>query len=93
MLTTNLQSSSIKTALTKTFDGDHPCRMCNRIAAGKQEEKKADLPLQIKKLEFIAEQPAFIFVAPRDFDFAPVVTLSLAGLTYQPAVPPPRASA
>lgn len=90
MLATNLQSETVGAALTKTFDGQHPCKMCNQISAGKQAEKKADLPLQIKKLEFISERPAFVFIAPQEFRLAPILLSELDGLNRQPSVPPPR---
>jgi hypothetical protein len=90
MLAKNLQTESVSVAITKTFDGEHPCKMCKQISAGKQAEKKSELPLQIKKLEFVSERPVFIFVAPQDFRLAPVLLAPLDGLTHRPSVPPPR---
>lgn len=93
MLSQNLQSDSVATAISKTFDGAHPCKMCQRIAAGKQDEKKADLPLQVKKLEFVTDRPILVFSAPTDFCLVQVTTHSPDGLTHRPAVPPPRTAA
>ncbi len=93
MLTKNLQTESVASAITKTFDGEHPCKMCKQISAGKKAEKKADLPLQIKKLEFVSQRPVFVFAAPQDFQLVPVLLSSLDGLTHRPTVPPPRSLA
>lgn len=90
MLATNLQTESVGTALTKTFDGAHPCKLCKQISSGKQSEKKSDLPLQIKKLEFVSQSPAIIFVAPQDSHPVPELVFSVDGLTHRPPVPPPR---
>jgi hypothetical protein len=92
MLAKNLQTESVGTALTKTFDGQHPCKMCKQISAGKQAEKQSELPLQIKKLEFVSERPAFVFIAPQEFRLAPIFLPELDGLTHRPSVPPPRSS-
>ena len=93
MLTKNLQTESVAAAITKTFDGEHPCKICKQISAGKNAEKKADLPLQIIKLEFVSVRPVFVFAAPRDFQLVPVFLSSLDGLTHRPSVPPPRSFA
>jgi hypothetical protein len=90
MLTANLQVDSVGTAITKTFDGEHPCQMCHEISAGKKAEKNAELPLQIKKLEFVSERPVFVFVAPQDIHLAPVLLSAGNGLTHRPSLPPPR---
>lgn len=93
MLATNLQTESVGEAISKTFDGEHPCKMCKQISAGKKAEKKSELPLQIKKLEFINERPVLVFTAPQDFQLAPVFLSELDGLSHQPSVPPPRSLA
>jgi hypothetical protein len=90
MLVNNLQTESVSQAFTKTFNGAHPCKMCKQISAGKTAEKKSELPLQIKKLEFVSERPAFVFAAPQCFRLAAVLVFSIDGLTHRPSVPPPR---
>lgn len=90
MLATNLQSESVSDAITKTFDGQNPCKMCKEISAGKKAEQKSELPLQLKKLEFVTERLGFVFSAPQDFRLAPGLFSELDGLTHRPSVPPPR---
>ncbi len=93
MLAKNLQTESVSDAITKTFDGQNPCKMCKQISAGKTAEKQSELPLQIKKLEFVTERPVFVFAAPQDFRLAPALVFSIDGLTHRPSVPPPRSLA
>lgn len=93
MLAQNLQTESVTAALTKTFDGEHPCKMCKQISAGKKAEKKSELPLQLKKVEFVNDPPVFVFAAPQDFRLAPVLLSELDGLNHPPSVPPPRSPA
>ena len=90
MLATNLQSDSVGEAITKTFDGAHPCKLCKQISSGKQSEKQSDLSLQIKKLEFVSQSPTIIFVAPQDLHPVPELVFLVDGLLHRPPVPPPR---
>lgn len=90
MLAKNLQTESVGEAITKTFDGAHPCNLCKQISVGKASEKKSEVPFQIKKLEFVSERPVFVFAAPREFRLVIELFSSLDGLTHLPSVPPPR---
>jgi hypothetical protein len=90
MLADNLQTESVATAITKTFDGENPCRMCHQISEGKKTEKQSEVPLQIKKLEFITERPALVLAAPTRFTLAPEYSDFLNGQLPRPPVPPPR---
>lgn len=90
MLRTNLQSETVGTAITKTFDGQNPCKMCKQISAGKTAEKQSDLPLQIKKLEFVSQRPAWLILAPQDFQLLPESACIYWSISQQPPVPPPR---
>lgn len=92
MLAKNLRTETVAVAITKTFDGQNPCKMCLQISEGKKTEKKAELPLQVKKLEFITERPVLVFAAPMAFRLAPVCFSELEGVHHQPSVPPPRAA-
>ena len=90
MLAKNLQTESVGEAITKTFDGAHPCKMCKQISAGKKAEKKADLTLQIKKLEFVSIRPAWLILAPQEFQTVPETALNFESIPHRPSVPPPR---
>lgn len=90
MLTKNLQTESVGAAIAKTFDGEHPCKMCKQISAGKKAEKQADLPLQIKKLEFVSIRPTWLILAPQVFEVLPEAAFHFESISHRPSVPPPR---
>lgn len=46
-------ASSFRTALVTTFDGQHPCKLCQVVQAGKSAGETAKLPLKQSKLEII----------------------------------------
>jgi len=94
MLADNLRDGTVTEAVSKTFDGEHPCAMCKHISEGKQAEKKSDaLDLKVKKLEFAAEQAGFTFVAPSAFQLLPSFHSKADSFLDTPPVPPPRAFA
>ena len=84
------QDAPLIQAVTKTFDGKHPCSLCKQIATGKRSEKKSDYSFDCSKLEFRYVPVAFVFRAPTSF--WEVVPLNAEGdlLAYAPALPPPR---
>ncbi len=91
MLADNLRDGSVAEAVSKTFDGEHPCAMCKQIAQDKKSEKKSDaLQLKLKKIELASVQNAFVFTAPTDFWLHPLLNLATDSETEAPLVPPPR---
>ena len=91
MLADNLQTDTFSGALTKTFDGKHPCTMCNEIATAKKSERKSDLPNLSKKLEFTSERPMFVFSAPTEYHLLIATSEPLASWSEAPPTPPPLA--
>lgn len=90
MLATNLRSSSFEVAVSKTFDGRHPCGLCKAISSGKQAEKKTELPAPLKQLEFVSARPVFVFTPPQDFCLMGGHVFAAPLLSSPPPVPPPR---
>jgi hypothetical protein len=90
MLADNLQSGSIREAVTKTFDGKHPCCLCKAIAAGKQSEKKTDFSLQSQKLEFPLLKENFVLVAPSRFEVFSAADSFAKSFSQKPLLQPPR---
>jgi hypothetical protein len=90
MLAKNLQSASWYQAVERTFDGKHPCCLCRQIAAAKQSEKKSDLQVEVKKLDFSYTNFGFVFCPPSHFYEVPALDDAAASLTRAPSVPPPR---
>ena len=49
MLISRSLSASVVEALDSTFDGQHPCRMCEAISSGKQTEERSQKELELLK--------------------------------------------
>ena len=90
MLVENLHSYSFQAAVIRTFDGKHPCRLCCQIAEGKKSEKKTEVPVEIKKLEFVQLTVPIILTAPRMLDLELRSDTAAHSLTHRPLSPPPR---
>ncbi len=90
MLAENLSCSSVSQAVSRTFDGKHPCPLCKAIAASKKTEKKKDSAPQLQKLEFplATENPA-LPIPPR-FEAPPLSAAFPKVHIQSPPVPPPR---
>ena len=65
MLAANLTTENFSSAVSQTFDGDHPCPLCKAISAGKKSEKKSEALTLKLKLEFPPLAEAFALVAPK----------------------------
>jgi hypothetical protein len=90
MLAENLHSTSWQQAVERTFDGQHPCCLCRQIAAAKKAEKKSDVQLEIKKLDYSYSNFEFVFCPPAYFYEISAADDSATSLTRAPSVPPPR---
>lgn len=93
MLAENLHTSSLPKAIACTFDGKHPCCLCKEIAKNKQSEKKSDLQVELRKLEFFVTQFEFDFCPPSGFRELRAMDQSGPLLAHAPPKPPPRGDA
>jgi hypothetical protein len=93
------QRDSLRTALSKTFDGRHPCALCLKVREGSQEENRQQQRAPWDKLERMPEVlwqlnrvsvPAAPTAANEQPFFAPQF---YSDFTDSPPTPPPRASA
>ena len=90
MLADNLSCGSVSQAVSRTFDGEHPCPLCKAIAAGKKSEKKKDSTLQLQKFEFPLANENPSLASPLQFE-APLPAIAFFKVHIQrPPVPPPR---
>jgi hypothetical protein len=90
MLAQNLHVDSFTEAVTRTFDGKHPCNLCKAIAAGKSSEKKAEFTAPLMRFEFPPAPRCPAVIAPDRFVRLPLVNESAESLSQQPPTPPPR---
>jgi hypothetical protein len=90
MLVTRASNGSLIEAVKLTFDGAHPCALCERIEAGRKGEKQQEnsaLPLKIE----LFYEPRPIAVQPSVLQNSVTLTSLVAQIRRQPpAIPPPR---
>ncbi len=92
MLAGNLSSTSFHEAVTKTFDGKHPCPLCKAVEAGKNSEHKADFTFDAFKPEFPLNAEVLAPCAPTAFQLYPSRNFFAKSLFLKPLTPPPRGS-
>lgn len=91
------QDGSIASGLAKTFDGAHPCAICNAVKKGiegEQEKAPSIPPTKLKQLVYIIgkemellkpEQPPVAGVPRPDYSSA-----KFSSITLEPALSPPK---
>lgn len=91
MLAGNLRTYPVAEAVSRTFDGKHPCCLCKAIAAGKKSEQKAEILLPMSKFEFLPTPNRIVLMAPDHFTLLPLASDCFAeAVPLQPPTPPPR---
>jgi len=77
-------------AIAQTFDGAHPCSLCNVVSKGKNSEKKQDLRSSSPKIDMMCAPLANRITHPFvPFEYAMRDCFSFE-LGRSPPVPPPR---
>ena len=90
MLANNLRSDSFATAVSKTFDGEHPCPLCKAIAAGKKSEKRSAAIAPTLKMEFPPVADRLILNPPAQFTKLTAPDFFAESIPSKPPLPPPR---
>lgn len=91
MFAGHVRTESVPVALTRTFDGKHPCLICKVVRDGKSAEEKSPVQSSVKKLEPVPLNPgkATVFVIAKALPVSQVVAIWI-GRGESPPVPPPR---
>jgi hypothetical protein len=92
--TYSTQDGSVLAGAKKTFDGEHPCNMCDSIKEAKKQEKKApEILSATKKIELFALQDASLLPVPvsAPFQFPLPRNLTAESRPHSPATPVPIA--
>ena len=94
MIVSYSRDASFAEAVSKTFDGKHPCSLCKVIQQGRAEEKKQDQqqtkPISKMDLGVIWQSVAFNF--DRDRERIPSPDLNALPRREEPPKPRPRCS-
>ncbi len=86
------RTDSVVSALVKTFDGKHTCRLCLAVGEGRRAERKSEESAPVRRLEFThvataASAPILLPPAPDLFPCPPSIP---PDRSEAPPVPPPR---
>ena len=84
------QVLSISEALSMTFDGQHPCKLCLRVQTGKQSQQKQESLNVETKLEYCYVRDFLILVAPPLVKSSTGFDDSWLFRSEAPPTPPPR---
>ncbi len=91
MVVERAQTASLSEALQTTFDGQHPCKLCKVVRAGKSSEKQSEQQLKLTKLEVAVPGEASLFVtAPEPAVVGPGQWVRPLIRSEVPPLPPPR---
>ncbi len=92
MLVNHLRSQSLATAVSQTFDGEHPCAMCKAIQKQKSSEKKSDFDIKPTRIDLL--NVGSIKIVPDDRFRQTMASADEFGpsLTQPPLLRPPRST-
>lgn len=77
-------------AISRTFDGAHPCALCHVVTKGKASEEKRKAQAQMPKIDIVVVVRE-IRLRTRDISFEyPSRSFVFAELRHSPPAPPPR---
>ena len=95
MLATNLRTCPFGEALTKTFDGKHPCSLCLAITEGHGKERKENQQKPDKGMKFDLDLPAenLMVSLPTPGGKQPDFATFTGSFRTKPPTPPPRSTA
>jgi hypothetical protein len=84
------QTENMENAWTKTFDGQHPCKLCKLLKEAKKTESKSETLKVEDKLEGTFFPGAALLHPPRPRQEFAAVTENAPGRIDAPPTPPPR---
>jgi hypothetical protein len=90
MLVTRVSNRPLIEAVKLTFDGAHPCALCEKIDAGRKGEKEQDRTALPLKIELFYQPSCVTLHPPIPQRWLTVPRLAAQIRTQPPATPPPR---
>ena len=88
----SMEAGSVTEGLAETFDGEHPCALCDVVKKGQQGEKKDAKFGAMKKLELFSNASTITVRAPlvSSIQVFRVMNATAVARLAPPPVPPPR---
>jgi hypothetical protein len=85
------KEAPLEVAVSKTFDGKHPCHICTFVKKGKESEQKRDMVKVKAKLDFWVPTREIVLPLPAvESDLLFASKFSLRSWLDGPPSPPPR---
>lgn len=92
MVVSFAQETSIQEAVTKTFNGKNPCRLCKLVREGQQSEKTKESLLPVLKIESLPCAAVFVLTPPVPLSSPTAPDETASPRAESPPSPPPRAA-
>lgn len=90
MIVNYSQSAPLTEAISMTFDGEHPCKLCLAVKEGRNSEKKQSLVKSEVKLDFLCMESVALLAPSFPFTLlSPAETFAFSRSDPPPG-PPPR---
>jgi hypothetical protein len=90
MVVNYAQSAPLGQALAKTFDGQHPCKLCKVVKNGQSTEKKQEAQKMEIKFEVFLSINCFTLYPPSLATPLAALAGKLSARFESPPLPPPR---
>lgn len=90
MIISYSQTATLSEAVSKTFDGKHPCRMCLAVKEGKKAESKESQLKPELKFDFLCMERSALQPPDLPFTLLPAESFDAATRCEAPPGPPPR---
>ena len=84
------QDSTLRKALVKTFDGQHPCQLCKVVRHGEKAAQDKGAPKPITKLDLFLGFKQITFFSSLRVSFQINSIAPMASRRDAPSVPPPK---
>jgi hypothetical protein len=94
MLTSYSNQAGLEEGLRKTFDGQHPCKLCERIAQSRPESTSTHVavtPIPPADLLWVFETVTARILPSGQNPLSPAVACLICAYRASPLLPPPRA--
>jgi hypothetical protein len=90
MIVENARRSDLGRALEQTFDGRHPCPLCQSIEKGRKSQREQDTQAPPGKLDLIHEAGDITLFSHWEFDRRHISGTFAQARPHRPLLEPPR---
>lgn len=93
MLIAHSKTTSLSEAISRTFDGKHPCKLCKVVQAGRERETDRQTILPSPRIPDLFCELRGVIVPPCQAELPQVTSAPrrLHSIAHRPPTPPPKA--